>query len=117
PPNGLPVLSAPGGDAFPPSVKERPANRWKAALFTVLSVFLFALVVSLNYLRALRWAGFINAESFGYMMGGVIFYPLLGLLAMYVVKRLRGRALEPASKALGAICVAVFLSFAGLVGE
>lgn len=121
-----PVLAVSAGSAYPLSYAGDPflpaetavhGNRWKAPLFTILSVPLFALVVWLNYVRALRWAGVINAESFGYMMGGVIFNTLLGLLGMYVVKRLRRKTIAPASKALGAICIAVFLSFGGLAGE
>jgi hypothetical protein len=105
------------GDPFLPVDTAAPGNRWKAALCTLLSVILFALVVWLNYLRAIRWAGLMTAEAFGYMLGGVIFNPLLGLLGVYLVQKVRRKKTQPASKALGVAAIALFLSVIGLAGE
>ncbi len=112
-----PVASSPSGDPFLPARTEAPANRWKAPLFTILALVLFAFVVRLNYLRALHWAGVINAESFGYMIGGILVGLLLGLLAMYVVKKVRGKQTAPASKTLGVVAVALVTSMLAYTGE
>lgn len=111
------VVQPPPGDPFLPVNTEVPANRWKAPLLTFLSILLFALVVWLNYLRALRWAGVLNPESFGYMWGGILFSSLFGLLGMYVVRKVRGKKTAPASKAFGVAAIALFLSALGLAGE
>jgi hypothetical protein len=105
------------GDAFLPAKPEAAPNRWKAPLFTVLALLLFVPVIGLNYLRALRWAGRINAESFGYMLGGILMSVLLGLLGMYVVRKARGKQTAPASKALGIASIALFFSFLAFSGE
>jgi hypothetical protein len=102
---------------FLPIETEVSGNRWKVPLFTWLSVILFVFVVWLNYLRAMRWAGVINDESLGYMFGGIIFNPLLGLLGMYAVQRMRRKKMQAASKALGVAAIALFLSVIGLAGE
>jgi hypothetical protein len=68
-------------------------------------------------LKALAWAGLIRAESTGYMMGGIIFSVLLGLLGMYLVNKVRGEKTAPASKTLGIAVMASFLSMLGLAGE
>lgn len=109
--------SSPPGDPFVPATTGALPNRWKAPLFTILSIVFLLLVVALNYLRALRWAGGINPESFGYMMGGIMFSVLLGLLGMYVVKKMRGKNAAPASKALGTAAIAALFSILGLAGE
>jgi hypothetical protein len=111
------VFSSPSGDPFLPARSEVPTNRWKAPLFTILALILFAVVAWLNYLKALAWAGLINAESIGYMMGGIIFSVLLGLLGMYLVNKVRGEKTAPASKTLGIAVIASFLSMLGLAGE
>jgi hypothetical protein len=112
-----PVFSPPSGDPFLPARSEGPTNRWKAPLFTILALILFAVVAWLSYLKALAWAGLINAESIGYMMGGIIFSVLLGLLGMYLVNKVRGEKTAPASKTLGIAVIASFLSMLGLAGE
>jgi hypothetical protein len=111
------VLSSPFGDPFSPAKTERPANRWKAPLFTILSLILFVFAVRLNYLRALHWAGVINAESFGYMLGGTLTGVLFGLLAIYLVKKVRGKKTAPASKTLGVAAVALITSLLAYTGE
>ena len=73
----LPSSTSPPGQSFLPVQTQVKANPFKTAVFTLLSVAFFALVLLLNYLKALRWAGVINAESTGYMIGGVIFSSLL----------------------------------------
>lgn len=114
-----PVIPAtlPTGDAFVAARPKPAANKAMAVLFGILSIPLFALVLLLNYLRALRWAGVMNAESFGYMMGGVLVGVALGFLGMFIVRKARGRRLHPASKALGVAAIAFVLSCIGLAGE
>lgn len=109
--------SLPTGDAFVAAPPEPAASGWKTAAFVVLSLPLFALVLFLNYLKALRWAGVMNAESFGYMIGGILVSVALGFLTMFLVRKARGRKVHPASKALGIAGVAVLFSFIGLAQE
>ncbi len=111
------AISSPAGDAFAPATAEALPSRSKAPLFTILATLLLALVVGLNYLRALRWAGVINAESFGYLMGGVFVSLLLGLLAMFVVEKIRHKKTAPASKTLGVVSVALLFSMFAFTGE
>ena len=111
------MLSSPAGDPFAPSEKVVPANPWKEPVILVLAIGLFTLVIWLNYLRALIWAGVINPESSGYMMGGIFFSFLMGLLGMYVVKKIRKKSAAPASRALLVAFIAVIFSFLGLAGE
>jgi len=47
----------------------------------------------LNYLRSMRWAGEMNPESSGYMLGGVIISGLLGWFVAFLVNRARGKRL------------------------
>ena len=113
----LPSSTSQPGQSLLPVQTQVKANPFKTAVFTLLSVTFFALVLLLNYLKALRWAGVINAESTGYMMGGVIFSSLVGFLVMYAVKRVRGRQIAPASRALGITGIAVLFSILGLAHE
>lgn len=112
-----PAAAALPGDPFAPAPAEAPPNRWKAPLFAFLATILLVPVVSLNYLRALRWTGVINAESFGYMMGGVLMSLLLGLLAMFLVQKARRKKAEPASKTLGVVSIALLFSMFAFTGE
>ena len=111
------VASPPSGDPFLPAATEGPTNRWRDPLFAFLSTILLVPVVGLNYLRALRWAGVINAESFGYMMGGVLMSLLFGLLAMFLVQKARRKKAEPASKTLGVVSIALLFSMFAFTGE
>jgi hypothetical protein len=110
-------LSSPSGDPFVPATTEVPLNRWKAPLFTALAIILLVPVVGLNYLRALHWGGVINAESFGYMMGGALMSLLLGLLAMFLVQKARRKKTAPDSKALGVVSIALLFSMFAFTGE
>jgi len=107
----------PAGDPFLRDATEAPRNRWRAPLFTILAIILLVPVVGLNYLRALHWAGVINAESFGYMMGGVLTSLLLGLLAMFLVQKARQKKAAPASKTLGVVSIALLFSVLAFTGE
>jgi hypothetical protein len=107
----------PLGDPYAPAVVETPPNRWKAPLFTLFAIIFFTLMICVNYLRALRWAGVINAESFGYMLGGILFSSLLGLVVMYVSQKVRKTKTAPESKALTVVAVAFTVSVLALLGE
>lgn len=117
--SALPVGNSlfPTGDAFGGAQSEPTASGFKIFALVVLSLPLYALMLFLNYLRALRWAGKMTAESFGYMMGGVMFSVALGLLGMFVVRKARGKKVHPATRTLGIACIAVFFSFIALAGE
>jgi hypothetical protein len=107
----------PTGDAFAAARVEAVPSTLKTVAFVILSLLLFAVVLLLNYVRALRWAGVINAESSGYMMGGVLVAVGLGFLGMFVVRKLRGRKLHPASKTLGVAAIAFVISCMAFLGE
>jgi hypothetical protein len=107
----------PAGDPFLRDATEAPRNRWRAPLFTILAIILLVPVVGLNYLRALHWAGVINAESFGYMMGGVLASFLPGLLTMFLVEKARRKKTAPASKTLGVVSIALLFSMFRFTGE
>jgi len=117
PPTDAALMASPSGDPFVPATTEAPPNRWKAPFFTALVIVLLVPVVGLNYLRALHWAGVINAESFGYMMGGVLMSLLLGLLAMFLVQKARRKKTAPASKTLGVVSIALLSSMFAFTGE
>jgi hypothetical protein len=103
------------GDPFLPL---RPTiSRWKIVVLTLPSVALCIAVIFLNYLRAMRWAGIINAESTGYMLSGIVLGYLLGLFVMWVVGTLRVQKLHPAWRHFGIGCVAVLFSVFVLGGE
>jgi hypothetical protein len=90
---------------------------WKRAVPIVLSIVLFLLVLGLNYLRALRWAGVLNGESFGYMIGGCLVSIALGFLVMFLVGRSRQKKLAPALKVLGIVSTAFAFTILAIVGE
>ena len=62
----------------------------------------------------------MNAQASGYMMGGCVTSLLLGLLAMYVVAKIRGKKSNPPTRFFGVSAVGFlisFLSFAGSLKE
>jgi hypothetical protein len=113
----FPNTASPLSDAYAPAAVETPPNRWKAPLFTLFAIIFFTFMICVNYLRALRWAGVMNAGSFGYMLGGILFSSLLGVVVMYVVQKVRGKKTSPESKALTAVAVAFSVSVLALLGE
>lgn len=107
----------PGGDTF---VSAKPPTLWQRSKPVILVVtgFLFwLLILGFNYLRALRWAGIMNAEASGYMIGGCLFPLLFGLLAMYLVARVRGKKSPSSFRFFGVSLVALFISFLTFVGS
>lgn len=110
-------VPAPTGDAFAGARAEAAPSTLKTVIFVILSLPLFGLVLLLNFFRALRWAGVLNAESFGYMMGGMLLSVSLGFLGMFVVRKVRGRKLHAASKTLGIAGIAFVISFIAFAGE
>jgi len=95
-----------------------PEWKWvRSALLVVLALIFWALVLFLNYLRALRWAGVINAESSGYMLGGCIFSGLLALLVVYLVNRWRAAKFSMVTKHVLIAAIAVIFSVLSLSGE
>lgn len=113
----LSPAATPTGDAFAGARTEAAPSTLKTFAFVILSLPLFGLVLLLNFFRALRWAGVMNAESFGYMIGGVLVALGVGFAAMFAVRRLRGRKIHPASKTLGIATIAFGMSCITFAGE
>jgi hypothetical protein len=89
----------------------------KTVSLAILSFGFLAMVLWLNYRKALVWAGTITAESAGYMIGGVLFSLLIGYLGLYLTKKMRGENLAPTSKAFVIMGVALLFSIYGLASE
>jgi hypothetical protein len=89
----------------------------KTVSLAVLSFGFLAMVLWLNYRRALAWAGTITAESTGYMIGGVFLSLLIGYLGLYLTKKMRGKNLAPSSKVLVITGVALIFSMYGTASE
>lgn len=109
--------ATPGSDSISESSSRSKDDALKGALFGLLSFSFAVLTVWLNYRRAVTWAGIVNAESIGYMFGGVLFSLLVGCLGAYVLKKLRGRSVAPATKALAITGVALLFSTLRLAEE
>jgi hypothetical protein len=106
-----------GGDAF---VEVRPGSRkgWlRPVFFLALTLVCWILVFFLNYVRAQRWAGVMNAESVGYMLGGCIAAGLLGWLVAFLVNRARKKKFSIAGKSVFIAGMAVVLSLFSVSGE
>ena len=116
PPVSVSPPTVPSGDAFVVTPSEVKTGYWKP-LAIALSVPLFLFVLVLNFTRALRWAGTMTAESFGYMLGGVLVSVAAGFLGMFLAGKARGRKVAPPSKTLGIAAIAVCLSIFALAGE
>lgn len=111
------LASAPGGDAFLPAKPENILNKWKAPLLGVLATFFCALTLWLNYVRAIRWAGVMNAESFGYMIGGCLTSFLVAGLIIYLAQKLRRRKSAPDIKFFNISALAFLISLLSLGGS
>jgi hypothetical protein len=105
------------GDASLCANPQDSLSPWKGVVLTVLSIVLCLVILGLNYLRALHWAGILNAESFGYMIGGCLASIGLGFLAMFLVGRGRHKKLAPALKVFGIVSTAFVFSILAFVGE
>ncbi|HKW34990.1 MAG TPA: hypothetical protein VJN92_18410 [Candidatus Acidoferrum sp.] len=107
----------PVGDTFlavkPPSFWERV----KPAILVVAGLLLWLPILRLNYLRALRWAGVMNAEASGYMLGGCLTSLLVGLLTMFVVAKIRGKKSAPPTRFFGVSVVGFLISFLSFMGS
>jgi hypothetical protein len=111
-PQGAP----PPGDAFLPAKKVSVLASLKTPAMVVVTLLAWSLILGLNYLRAMRWAGVMNAESFGYMIGGCLTSLLLGWLVIFLTGRARYKKSSPLSNSFRISLVALavsFLSFAG----
>jgi hypothetical protein len=104
-------------DASLTAKTEKIPSRWQSPVFTVLALLCFALVLLLNYLKAMRWAGVMNAESSGYMLGGVLISIVLGLVVMYLLERKRTKKNHFGAKALLSMGIALLISVFTLASE
>lgn len=114
----LPGTTPPGtGDPFATAPGVVGQSRTKSVAFTSLALVFTALILALNYLKALRWAGVMNAESFGYMLGGVLVAFALGVGVAYTVEKLRHQKMEASVKMLCASSIGLAMSVFALAGE
>jgi len=109
--------SVPQGDAFfPPKIEKSPGN-WQSPVLTVIAFFCFGVVFFLNYLKALHWAGVMNPEAAGYMIGGVMVSSVIGLVVMYLLGRKRTRKNHFGAKALLSAAIALAVTVFSFAGE
>lgn len=109
--------SVPQGDAFfPPKIEKSPGN-WQSPVLTVIAFFCFGMVFFLNYLKALHWAGVMNPEAAGYMIGGVMVSSVIGLMVMYLVGRTRTRKSLFGARALLSAGIALAVTVFSFAGE
>ncbi len=109
--------SVPQGDAFfPPKIEKSPGN-WQSPVLTVIAFFCFGVVFFLNYLKALHWAGVMNPEAAGYMIGGVMVSSVIGLVVMYLLGRKRTRKSHFGAKALLSAAIALAVTVFSFAGE
>jgi hypothetical protein len=111
-----PSGSPPPGDAFQPAKPQSLPSRLKTSLLVAATLLAWALVLGLNYLRAMRWAGTMNAESFGYMIGRCLMPLLIGWLVIFLVDKTRQKKSSTAMKVFGISCVALFISLLAFAG-
>lgn len=105
------------GDTFLAAKSPNLWERAKPAILVIAGLLLWFSILRLNYLRALRWAGVMNAEASGYMMGGCLTSLLLGLLAMFVVAKIRGKKSAPPARFFGVSPVGFLISFLSFMGS
>jgi hypothetical protein len=84
--------------------------KWQVAVFTVLAVLLCALVLWLNYIRAVRWAGVRNSESLGFMIGSCLVAFVIGVAGMFVADKVRRKKTAPALQLFGVAVIAFFFT-------
>lgn len=114
----IPEMQTPADADAKISVSQQ--RRWVTILYVGFALLLTAGSVFLNYLRALNWAGTLNPESSGYMVGGCLVSFGLGLLIAFLYFRVR-RQKPSASKRFfvvsSAALVFTLLAFAGSTSE
>jgi len=111
-----PPDSAPKGDAFQPAKRQSFLSPLKTPLLVVCTLLTWALVLGINYLRAIRWAGVMNARSSGYMIGGCLMPLLIGWLVIFLVDKTRQKKSSTAMKVFRISCVALFISLLAFGG-
>lgn len=117
---GTPLNSLGGqpvGDAFLAARSPSFWERAKPAILVIAGLLLWLAIFRFNYLRALRWAGIMNAEASGYMMGGCLTSLLIGLLAMFVVAKIRGKKSAPPTRFFGVSVASFLISFLSFMGS
>ena len=112
-----PSGSPPPGDAFQPAKPQSLPSPLKTSLLVAATLLAWALVLGLNYLRAMRWAGRMNAESFGYMIGGCLVPLLIAWLVIFLVDKTRQKKSSTAMKVFRISCVALFISLVAFGGS
>jgi hypothetical protein len=111
-----PQGSPPPGDAFQPAKKVSALASLKTPALIVAALLAWALILGLNYLRAMMWAGVMNAESFGYMIGGCLTSLFLGWLVIFLTEKGRHKKFAPAVRRFDISLVALAFSFLAFAG-
>lgn len=112
----VPQFLAPSAPPIPVQT-ESQLKGWQAAGLAILAVLLCALVLLVNYQRALHWAGVMNPKAIGYMVGGCFVAFLLGTLVMFVVEKARRKKSPAAIQVFGISAFAFFFSLMAIAPE
>jgi hypothetical protein len=112
-----PQGSAPTGDAFLPAKRQSFLSRLQTPVLVVFTLLTWALLLGINYLRAIHWAGAMDAHAASYMIGGILTALLLAWLVIFLVDKARHKESSNAAKAFRIAYVAVFFSILAVNGS
>jgi len=112
-----PSGSPPPGDAFQPAKRQSFLSRLKTPVLVVCTLFTWALLLGINYLRAIHYAGVMNAHAAVYMISGILALLLLAWLVIFLVDKVRHKESSAAAKAFRIPYVAVFFSLLAFTGS
>jgi hypothetical protein len=109
--------ATPPGDAFLPAKRQNALARLKRPALVLTTLLAWPIILEINYIRAMRWAGVMNAESSGYMIGGCLTALFLGWLTIFLVDKGRHKKSSPVVRSFGISLVALVFSFLALAGS
>jgi hypothetical protein len=117
----VPSIAAPAEAALPaqpPTIAPNPpANSANRVVASLVAFGATLLVLVINIFRGLRWSGIFNAETFGYILGGVGVAVGLGFLVAFAWYKIRGQKPHSTRRLLVASLTAAVLSILSLTGE
>jgi hypothetical protein len=105
------------GDAFASSRPEAPRPAWMVPVLGVVSVILWMLILAMNYVQAMTWAGVMKAELVGYLIGGCLSALAISALLVFVVQKMRRKKFLPSTKVFAISLTAFVLSLLSLAGS
>jgi hypothetical protein len=112
-----PSGSPPPGDAFQPAKRQSFLSRLKTPVLVVCTLLTWALLLGINYLRAIHYAGAMNAHAAVYMISGILTELLLAWLVIFLVDKARHKDTSAAAKVFRIAYVAVFFSMLSFTGS